>query len=67
MSRYIGKRVHYTCGWCGRLFTLNKNSIDDTENSGECFCGKKCRSEYKINKLFNILDARIVGNTSPGS
>jgi hypothetical protein len=64
MSKYIGKRVYYTCGWCGGLFTLNEKSIIDTEKSGECFCNKKCHSEYKVNKTLKLLDARIVGNIS---
>jgi hypothetical protein len=62
MSRYIGKRVHYTCDWCGKLFSWGKNSVDDTENSGKCFCSGNCFSQYKINEKFKINETRIVGD-----
>ena len=47
MSRYIGKRVSYPCGNCGKQFTLNKKSVDDSEQSGEVFCAKQCFKSYK--------------------
>lgn len=46
MSRYIGKRVSYTCGNCSTLFSLSRKSVDDSQFSGECFCSNKCFVEY---------------------
>ncbi len=42
MSRYIGKRVSYPCNGCGKQFTLNKKSIDDSLNSGNVYCSEEC-------------------------
>ncbi len=46
MSKYIGKRVFYHCGSCGNPFTLNNNSVDDSNNSGEVFCSKNCHESF---------------------
>lgn len=48
MSRYIGKRVSYECGFCKKQFTLNKQSIDDSEKSGEVFCSKQCSEQFYL-------------------
>lgn len=51
MSRYIGKRVSYECGFCKKQFTLNKQSIDDSEKSGEVFCSKQCSDQYYLSDV----------------
>lgn len=48
MSRYIGKRVSYECGFCKKQFTLNKQSVDDSEKSGEVFCSKQCSEQFYL-------------------
>ena len=48
MSRYIGKRVSYECGFCKKQFTLNKQSVDDSEKSGEVFCSKRCSEQFYL-------------------
>lgn len=52
MSRYIGKRVSYTCSHCNKPFTINKNTVDLTETTGKIYCSEKCLttpSEEKSN------------------
>lgn len=46
MSRYVGKRVNYQCGFCNKQFTLNKKSFDDSQRSGELFCSKQCYEQF---------------------
>ncbi len=70
MSKYIGKRVNYECGFCKKQFTLNKQSVDDSNNSGEVFCSKKCSEQFYLSeviksvcencgKLINIKDDNV--------
>lgn len=42
MSRFIGKRVSYPCGYCKKQFTLNGKSIDDSAKSGNVYYSKEC-------------------------
>ncbi len=48
MSRYIGKRVRYECGYCKKQITLNKQSVDDSVNSGEVFCSVMCKNQFYL-------------------
>ena len=49
MSRFIGKRVSYCCGDCGKQFTLNRRCVDDSNFSGKCFCSQNCFEEFSKN------------------
>lgn len=45
MSKYLGKRVSYTCDQCGKKFTSHAGAVDDHEDTG-IFCSAKCAGEY---------------------
>jgi hypothetical protein len=51
MSRYIGKRVSYTCGFCNKLFTLNKKSVDDSQKTNEVFCSITCFENFYLSDI----------------
>lgn len=55
MSRYIGKRVSYECGWCKKQFTLNKQSVDDSEKSGDVFCSKRCSEQFYLSDVIKSV------------
>ena len=55
MSKYIAKRVSYECGFCKKQFTLNKQSIDDSEKSGEVFCSKQCAEQFYLSDVSGSL------------
>jgi DNA-directed RNA polymerase subunit RPC12/RpoP len=57
MSTYIGKRVSYPCGQCGKQFTLNSKSVDDSQKSGKIFCSKKCFDNFYLHDLSVSLDS----------
>jgi hypothetical protein len=48
MSRYIGKRVSYPCGQCGKQITLSGKTKDDSANSGEVFCSEQCFEQFHL-------------------
>lgn len=49
MSRYIGKRVSYTCHECGKLFTWTKKSvhIENPNSDDDIFCSNECLEQAK--------------------
>lgn len=49
MSRYIGRRVFYSCYNCGTHFTLNNKTVEVDDG---VLC-KNCSKEYK--KVKNII------------
>lgn len=55
MSRYIGKRVSYECGFCKKQFTLNKQSVDDGEKSGEVFCSNQCGEQFYLSDVIKSV------------
>lgn len=67
MSRYIGKRVIYSCGQCYKQFTLNKKAIDDSRKSGEVFCSQKCFDLYLSERKFPLNTKQFFEKTNPES
>ncbi len=47
MSKWIGKRVFYTCDYCGKFFTINKKTVS---NEKGVFCSKEC-AESNLKEL----------------
>lgn len=63
MSRYIGKRVSYECGFCKKQFTLNRQSVDDSEKSDEVFCSTQCSEQFYLSDVSSRADIKFLCDT----
>jgi hypothetical protein len=47
MSKFIGKRVFYSCSQCEKPFTLSKKCVDKSEDMNLIFCSKECCKNWE--------------------
>ena len=62
MSRFIGKRVFYTCDNCNASFTTGRKSVDKSVERNRIFCSEKCWQEWERKDDEAALENAKIGN-----
>ena len=50
MTRWIGKRIYYTCEYCGKPFTVNKQGCIYEEETEKAYCSETCKRMELVNE-----------------